>query len=199
MNNLATPYLETHLSLAEYKNLESETDTRHEYYNGKIIAMAGGTGRHSILCSNINFEIQFGLKNKGSKCRGLNSEMKLSIEQANTYLYPDAMVVCGPLQWGGIDPHAITNPILIVEVLSPSSTQRDRSQKFNLYKTLVSFREYVLIAQAEPQVEVYFKKDPYQLWQKTVYNSLEDKVKFQSLGLSIPMADLYRDVFWNLI
>ena len=192
MNNLAIAA--PALSLAEYQNLERETDIRHEYYDGKIIAMAGGTGRHSIICSNINFEIELGLKNKSSKCRCLNSEMKVSIEQANTYVYPDAMVVCGKLQWGGIDPHAITNPTLIVEVLSASSLRRDRVTKFNLYKTIFSFREYALIDQTEPQVEVYFKRSLRHLWQKTVYDNLADVVKLQSLGIEIPMPDLYRDV-----
>ena len=195
MNSLAIVLPPAALSLAEYQNLEYETDIRHEYYDGKIIAMAGGTGRHSILCSNINAELHTALKNKGSKCRSLNSEMKVSIEQANTYVYPDAMVVCGKLKWGGIDPHAITNPTLIVEVLSASSLHRDRVTKFNLYKTIPSFREYVLMDQTEPQVEVYFKQRPRPPWQKTIYNNFSDMIRLQSLGISISMTDLYQDVF----
>ena len=192
--NLAIAYPDTYLSIANYQDLERETDIRHEYYDGQVLAMAGGTGNHSILCSNINNQLFLQLDKKGSKCTNFNSEMKLSIAEANAYLYPDAMVVCGELKRGTEDPHTITNPILIVEVLSPSSRYRDQVKKFNFYKTLRSFREYVLIDQNQPRVEVYYENPETQIWSKTVGEGLESKIGLRSLKIIIALHALYQRI-----
>ena len=192
--NLAVAYPDTYLSIAKYQDLERETEIRHEYYDGKVVAMAGGTGSHSILCANISHQLFYQLKRKRSKCMTLTSEMKLSVEETSSYLYPDAMVVCGPIEWASSDPHAVSNPILIVEVLSPSSRYRDQVNKFNLYKTLPSFREYVLIDQNQPRVEVYYKNPKTQIWSKTVAEGLQSKMNLQSLNIAISLRDLYQQV-----
>lgn len=193
-SNLAIVYPKTDFTLSQYHALECKTGQRHEYYDGEVIAMAGGSFNHSVLCSNINVELGLHLRYKGSKCRTFNSEMKLGIENQNTYLYPDAMVVCGAVGRDYEDPQTITNPILIVEVLSPSSIKRDRIIKFELYKTLPSLREYILTTQSELLIEVYFRNSQKNIWQKKVFRSLENQLISSSLGLSIPIIDIYRDV-----
>ena len=192
--NLAVAYPDTYLSIAKYQDLERETDIRHEYYDGQVVAMAGGSFNHSILCANISHQLFYQLKRKRSKCMTLNSEMKLWVEEANTYLYPDAMVVCGELKRGTEDPHTITNPILIVEVLSPSSRYRDQVKKFELYKTLPSFREYVLIDQNQPRVEVYYKNPKTQIWSKTVAEGLQSKINLRGLKITISLHALYQRI-----
>ena len=179
------------LSIPDYVDLEIATDRRHEYHNGEVVAMAGGTLYHSLLCANIAGELFTALKNKNSICRAYTSEIKIAIETRDSYVYPDATVVCGQPEESSIVNGAITNPILIVEVLSPSSAGYDRNEKFELYQALSSLKEYVLIAQNKPYVEVYYRNSNLNFWCKTVFEGLKTPIYLESIDVEIKLSDLY--------
>ena len=182
------------LTVAEYITQEQESDTKYEYYNGEIFALAGGSINHGLLCGNIYSEIRSELRKKQSPCKPLTSEIKLNIKEKNSYVYPDTMVICGEMKTSENDANSVSNPILIVEVLSKSTANYDRGDKFFLYKQISSLQEYVLIEQDKAQVDVFYKKPESDLWRISRYEGLNTKVKFQSIKIEIEMSELYFDI-----
>ncbi|HEB62759.1 MAG TPA: Uma2 family endonuclease [Bacteroidetes bacterium] len=180
------------LSVKEYINQEIESGTKYEYHNGKIYALAGGTLNHGLISGNIYLEIGIQLKNKANNCLPFNSDVKLFIEATNSYVYPDAMVICGEIEESSENKNSVINPILIVEVLSKSTADYDRGDKFYLYRHLPSFREYVLVEQKKYVVDVHYKHEKSDFWRITRYKGLDEMIILQSLGIEISMEDLYR-------
>ncbi len=182
------------LTFEEYVQHEVESNTKYEYHDGEIFALAGGTLNHGKICGNVFAEMRNQLKKNKSNCFPLNSEVKLFIEISNSYVYPDSMVVCGEEEGTVEDKNAVTNPILIVEVLSKSTAAYDRGDKFYLYRKIPSFREYVLIEQDKYIVDIQYKHENSDLWSLTRYEGVGKKVKLQSLGIEISMQELYERV-----
>lgn len=188
------------LTFQEYINLERENDQKYEYHDGFVIAMAGGTISHSRICKNVVSEIDSILKKQGDKCEVFNSDTKLAFQDKKKYLYPDAMVVCGEVEESEHKNHGITNPIIIIEVLSKSTEELDREDKFSLYKQIPSLEYYVLISQDKPEIEIYRrmkleKQDTNKsLWQIENLIGIDKIVSFPTLDLEIPFTDIYRKV-----
>lgn len=182
------------ISVEEYIQLERESDTRYEYHDGDIYALAGGTLNHGKLCGNIYAELRSKLKEAGADCKAFTGEIKLCIEKKNAYVYPDSMVVCGAIETSNDDENSVTNPVLIVEVLSKSTADYDRGDKFYLYRQLPALQEYVLIEQDKPVVEIYYKKEHSDLWRITRYEGLDKTISLRSLQVEISMSDLYFDI-----
>jgi len=185
------------LTVEEYVELEQSTNTKYEYHDGEVFAMSGGSFNHSILCAQINFQVRNQLSKSDKNCFVFNSEMKLHIEKYNKYFYPDAMVVCGDFKQPDDFKDAITNPVLIVEVLSKKTEAYDRGEKFEKYQSIHSFEEYVLITQDKPKVEVFYRKQNTQNsqntnnWQLDYYEGLETTFYLQSLKINVEMKALY--------
>lgn len=182
------------ITVAEYIAQEQATGTKYEYHNGKIFALAGGSINHGLLCGNIYSELRNELKRKKSNCKPLTSEIKLNIEDQNIYVYPDTMVVCGGIEKSVKEENSVVNPILIVEVLSKSTANYDRGDKFFLYKQISTLQEYVLIEQDKAQVDVFYKKPGSDLWRISRFEGLETAIKFQSIDVEIKMSELYFEV-----
>lgn len=182
------------LTVKEYVELETTTNTKHEYHNGEVFALAGGSFNHSVLCSRIFGELRDGLLSKNKDCEAFTSEMKLKFEAYDSYAYPDAMVVCGDIKRAEQLKDAVTNPILIVEVLSEGTAAYDRGEKFDKYKSIQNFQEYVLIAQDKPVVEVYYCKPNTNTWQIERYEGLANTISLQSLSIKILMKQLYNNI-----
>ncbi len=179
------------LSVEEYVQQEIDTNIKYEYHDGKIYALAGGTLNHGLICGNVYSELRSGLKTKGSNCLPLTSEVKLYVEKTNSYVYPDSMVICGEIEQAKNEKNAVTNPELIIEVLSKSTAEYDRGDKFYLYRQIPGFREYVLIEQKKYVVDVHYKSNESDLWKITRYKGLDKMVTLQSIGLTISMENLY--------
>jgi len=145
------------MSYAEYLAREAESEVKHEYLRGGVFAMAGGTPEHAALALAVGAELIAALR--GRPCRAYSSDLRVRIEATDLSTYPDLSVVCGQLETSKIDPHAATNPCLLVEVLSDSTEAHDRGQKFAHYRRIPSLREYLLVSQVEPRLEVYTKND----------------------------------------
>ncbi len=181
----------SNITVQEYVELEIETNTKYEFHNGKIYALAGGTLNHGLISGNVYSEFRSKFKANASNCFPFNSDVKLYIKKTNSYVYPDSMVICGEIEKSEEEENAVTNPILIVEVLSKSTADYDRGDKFFLYRKIPSFKEYVLIEQKKYVVDVHYKSDNSDLWQITRYEGLDKQVKLQSLDIEVAMKDLY--------
>src|SRR6202007_916231 len=133
---------------------ESDSTTKHEFVDGEIYAMAGGSPRHNELAFRISTAIGIG---KPAGCRGFTSDQKIRVLATGRVTYPDISVVCGAVERdpGDYTGHTITNPTLLVEVLSPSTEEVDRISKLRDYRLIPTLREYVLVSQDEPRIEVY--------------------------------------------
>ncbi|MDX1905726.1 MAG: Uma2 family endonuclease [Bacteroidia bacterium] len=169
---------------------EASSPVRHEYHDGVPVAMAGGTPEHGQLAANMTYAISQALRIAQRPCIVYTSDVRIRIESVNRTYYPDASVVCGTPTRSALDPHAITNPLLVLEVLSESTAAFDMGSKFSHYRLLPSLREYVLVHQNLPLVHVYFRHENG-TWDILTAAGLEDEFPLQSLGLSLRMADVY--------
>lgn len=177
----------------EYLRREEKSVEKHEFYNGKIIKMPGGTHIHSEISMNVATAIKIALRPISIKFHVYNSDLKIRIEPTNTGVYPDALVICEEPEFWQDRRDVIVNPLLIVEVLSPSTQAYDRLGKFELYKLLPSFQEYVLVNTDTHSVETRFQEET-DLWRIKTEKDIANFVNLRSLGISISMADIYENI-----
>nr|WP_041765131.1 Uma2 family endonuclease [[Leptolyngbya] sp. PCC 7376] len=183
--------VQTYYSPEEYLELELNSEERHEYIDGEIIPMTGAMPNHNRIVGNFYATLNFALKRKPFD--SFVNDQRLWIPAKNIYTYPDIMVVKGDLvfQMGRKD--TITNPIMIVEVLSKSTESYDRGAKFQAYRSIPTFQEYVLIEQYSMQVERYYKTDNDE-WLFTAYETAEDLLVLKTVPCEILLEDLYEKV-----
>lgn len=182
----------TTYSVAEYLHLERRTGERYEFYNGKIRRMAGGTIAHNRITRNIIIKLGQLIDEKGNM-EIFASDQKIYLPKYRWYVYPDAVVVAGVPIESEEEASAIINPILIVEVLSPSTMDYDRNRKFLEYQSLPSFQEYVLVRQDAPEALLAFREEP-DLWRSSEAAGLDADIVLRSIGASLPMKDVYAKV-----
>jgi Uma2 family endonuclease len=180
-------------TIDEYLRSEYDADQRHEYYDGVIVAMAGGSPQHSLIISNVIREL--GNRLKGGKCRVYDSNLRVRVPRSRLYVYPDATVVCGPTEHDTDDVkrQTVTNPKLIVEVLSDSTEHLDHGPKFRHYLECPSLEEYVLVAQDSVHVQSYFRQGDG-TWLFSPVMEMGGTSKLRSLGIELPLADVYAGV-----
>lgn len=178
----------------EYISTEEFAERKHEFHNGKRTAMAGATRQHNLLTLNMGTAINNVLSDRDDeKTEVYSSDMNVFIPATNKSVYPDVTVAAEkPIMK---HKHVMMNPTLLVEVLSTSTAAYDKGDKFDYYKTLPSFREYVLVSQKKPIVEVFYRKTADSEWQSTRIEGLEGTVQLRSIGCTLKMKDIYRRVF----
>ena len=145
------------MTYEEYLTAEAISDVRHEFLNGEVWAMAGGTPEHSALAAAVIGELRVALR--GQPCRVFTSDLRIRVLETGLSTYPDVSVVCGRAETAPDDPDAITNPIALVEILSDSTEAYDRGAKAAHYRRIISLQAYVIVSQAEPRIEVYRRAD----------------------------------------
>lgn len=180
-------------TVAEYLEIERTTGERHTFINGRLFPMAGGTITHNRIVLNISVQLSTLLAGR-PEYEVFNNETKIYLPTLQIYHYPDALVVAGVPLLAQEEIGAITNPILIIEVLSDSTGRYDRLDKFSHYQTLPSFREYVLIYQDRPQIDSYLRQDDPALWRKSEFSGLDGTVHFQSIDVPVELSKIYRNV-----
>ena len=185
-----TQQFENRYTIEEYFALEEKAQHRNEYFQGRIYAMAGGTPKHNRISGNIYSELRTQLRK--STCQPFMSDVKVQVKANNLNTYPDVMVVCGDLEYAPNRTDTITNTIFIAEVLSKSTRDYDRTDKFTLYKALPSFQEYLLVDQTKIYIEHWHKTDI--LWSVRIYQNLADSVTLQSLNLVLPIETIYDEI-----
>ena len=178
------------LSYAEYIEFENTSEQKHEYLRGEIFAMAGGTLEHARLASRISWLLGNALA--GKPCETFSSDAKVRVDATDLTTYPDVTVICGHIERSPIDAEAATNPVVLVEVLSQSTEAYDRGEKFSHYRQLDSLREYVLVAQDEPRLEV-FRRTNSGTWELFEARS-GGSVTLASVGVEISVDDVFESV-----
>ncbi len=178
-------------SLEEYFDLEATSQLKYEYLGGAIYAMVGGSVNHNLIAGNLAAQLKLALRDSG--CVVFGSDMRVHTRDG-LYTYPDVSVVCGKIELTDDKLDTLVNPILLAEVLSKSTAKYDRSEKFEMYQTIDSLREYVLIEQKEIYTE-RFIKDERGAWQlAATYRSAADAARFSSLSIDVSLVETYRDV-----
>jgi Uma2 family endonuclease len=180
-----------HWTEAEYLAFEQTSDMKHEYVDGKIVAMTGASWNHNLICVNTSTSLNLQLTNRD--CRVTSNDMRLKVVSKLSYRYPDVMVVCGAPQFAGGRTDTITNPILIVEVLSETTALIDRNEKLDEYLQIDSLQEYVLISQDEPKIERYLRQ-PSGDWLYTQVVGLQHSIDLPSIGCKLALSDVYKKV-----
>lgn len=179
-------------TIKEYLELEEQALEKSEYYHGRIVGMSGGSVDHAIIGSNINASLNNAVQSKKLACTTFNSEIRVFIEASESFVYPDGMLICGEVDIAQEDPHAVTNPILIVEVLSKSTERYDRGDKFHKYCSLPSFQEYVLIDSKKPVVDVLYREEQSS-WRMVTTIGLDKSIYLHTLDTHVSMEAIYRN------
>ena len=175
----------------EYLEAEVNSQDRHEFINGEIVLMAGGTPNHNEVTSILNAILRVSLKGKPYSI--FASDQRLWVPQLNNYTYPDVMVVAKPIELQSGRTDTITNPLLIAEVLSKGTRAYDRDEKFAAYRSIPSFQEYLLIDQYRLRVEQYSKTDANK-WIFSEYSCAGDRLMLTSVQVEIAIVDLYENI-----
>jgi len=180
-------------TLEEYFELEEKAVYKSEFQNGKIIPMPGGTINHNRIKIKISTRLSIIVEKEGLDWEVFDSDQKIFLPAINQSVYSDTCVVSGKLETYKSGNQAILNPVLIFEVASDSTSGYDRKGKFRKYNTLPSFREYVLVDQEPPVVDVLYKMEEGD-WRMKTYIGLEAVIPLESIGVSLKMADIYKNV-----
>jgi Uma2 family endonuclease len=175
----------------EYLELEVNSQERHEYIDGEIIVMTGGTPNHNKIAGNFYAALNFALKRQPYQV--FVTDQRLWIPEKGIYTYPDVMVVDGELQLQEGRKDTITNPLIIAEVLSNSTKSYDKDDKFAAYRTIPTFQEYILIDQYKVHIEQYFKTDKKR-WTFVEYDDFNETISLNSINFEIAIADIYDKV-----
>ena len=175
------------LSEAEYLAFEETSPFRHEYVGGEAYAMSGGTLRHNRISLNAASLLLARLA--GKPCQVFMSDVKLRVARDSAYYYPDVMVTCSQQATAANESQVVSDPVLVVEVLSPTTEATDRREKLHAYRHLPSLQEYALVSQDTQQVEVYRRQGDIN-WLYITYEP-GDTVEFASVGVTLPISELY--------
>ncbi len=186
------PEPRAHLSPAEYLALDREAEERSEYLDGEMFAMAGGSREHAAIAVNLARELSLQLRHR--PCDTYGSDMRVWVEASGLYTYPDLSVVCGEPMFGPDGrKDTLCNPTLLVEVLSPSSEAYDRGKKFEHYRAIPSFREYLLVAQESPLIDRFLRQESG-IWLFDAARGLDAEVELSSIGARLALSEVYAKV-----
>jgi len=186
---------ERRYTLEEYLELDRTSEERLEFWDGEVFCMSGGSRSHDRII--IGCIVNLSARLEASECQVFSADMRIKVPSAPPYRYGDLSALCGGAEFeevSGVD--TLVNPQLIVEVLSPSTEAYDRGEKFSHYKSIPTFREYLLVSQHQPHVTHLFKDEDGK-WIHTEANDLGASLHLQSLGCELPMSEIYRDVTFN--
>jgi Uma2 family endonuclease len=177
------------MTYADYLAAEAKSETKHEWLDGEVFAMAGGTPEHAALALSVGAELRIALR--GRPCRVFSSDLRVKVQATGLATYPDASIVCGKLETDPQDPNAVVNPIVLVEVLSDSTEGYDRGEKFAHYRRIPSLREFVLVWQREPRIEVHRRNEAgrWELYEAGAGETIE----LASVGCRLSVDDVFRD------
>ena len=201
---MATPAAQTRLTPEEYiaferKFLPDADIIRHEYINGELIAMSGASRAHNLITINVSAALHSRLR--GSECETYANDMRVSTPTTTSYFYPDVVVVCEEPRFEDDVFDILLNPIILVEVLSPSTEVYDRREKFAHYRQLPSLQEYVLVAQDQVRVEHYRRQGKQDTapvtptdWIFTDFQELEEILPLTSIQCELPLQEIYERI-----
>jgi Uma2 family endonuclease len=181
-------------TLAEYLEFEEASPEKHEFHNGEILAMSGASLEHALITANLLRVMGNALLSK--PCRIFSSDLKIAVGPNATIVYPDGSVICGTPEFHPADPkrRLVTNPRVIVEVLSPTTEAYDRGAKFSLYRTLPSLEEYILVSQDKPMIETFVRQADGRFVIAATFAGLDATATLASLNVQFALAEVYAGV-----
>lgn len=179
------------ISQAEYLEQERSAPTKSEYFRGDVFLMAGGSESPSLIAGNLVTALNNALGDR--PCRVYTSDQRLK-SPTGLFTYPDASVVCGDREYLDDRRDTLLNPLVVVEVLSPSTEGYDRGKKFEHYRTIPSLREYILVAQDAPTIERFFRENATGNWTLSEHHGLDDVVHITALNCPLALKDVFRKV-----
>ncbi|HVN64015.1 MAG TPA: Uma2 family endonuclease [Candidatus Binataceae bacterium] len=178
----------TKITEEEYLALDRAAEVRSEYFNGEMFAMSGGSMRHAQLQGNIFGELYNALR--GGACRAYGSDFRVRVSPGRMYTYPDVTVVCGKPLLADERQDVLLNPVVIFEVLSPSTEQYDRGLKLQYYRRIESLSDYILVDQNQIHIEQYTRGDAG-VWTLRDYQNLEEELRIPSIGVALALGRIY--------
>jgi Uma2 family endonuclease len=182
-------------SLEEYFALEDASDARFEYWDGDILCMSGGSRAHGTIGSNVHYLLAVGVR--GGRCRAFTGDIAVYTPTLPPYRYPDASAACGELEFKHIKGHdALVNPVVVVEVMSPSTVALDEGPKFVAYQAIPTLRDYLLVSQDEPRVTRHRRLEGGD-WEHRDVTDLDASVELESVGCALKLRDIYDGVTFN--
>ncbi len=179
------------LTVAQYLAIERQNDFKSEFYRGEMFAMAGASREHNRIKSNLDGELYARLK--GGPCQSFSGDLRVAVDRTGLYTYPDIVIVCGEPEYSPEDRDTLTNPQVIIEILSPSTEGYDRGAKFRNYQQLRSLREYVLVSQDQVAVD-HFVRQPDGTWVLTFLIGPDSEFALATVDARIPLRDIYANV-----
>lgn len=182
---------EQFLSLQDYFALEETGEVKHEFFRGAIYAMTGASARHNLIVANVIGDLHAQLH--GKPCRVYPGDLRVKIEATGLYTYPDAQVICENPRYADARRDTVTDPSVIIEVLSPSTEDYDRGKKFQHYRTIETLREYLVIAQDTPRVEHYIRQDAQQ-WLLVEITRREQIIPLEAIDCTLTLTAIYEEV-----
>ena len=181
------------VTIEEYLEWEDASDTKHEYYQGEIFAMAGASVEHNIICGNTYGELYSKLK--GKKCRPYIGDLRIAVKANSLYTYPDISVICGEIEKTDDKFDTATNPTVIIEVLSESTKDYDRGSKFKLYRDIPQLKDYILIDAIGNVMVEHFSKNDNEIWELREYDNISKQFSIPSIDVALQLSDIYEGVY----
>jgi Uma2 family endonuclease len=178
----------------EYLRHEKEATEKHEFFRGEIFAMAGAEARHNIIFKNLFRDIAVALK--GHKCQPYGSDFRIHIPENSLFTYPDISIICGDIMFSDKDKDTAVLPTVILEILSPSTKNYDRGDKFKLYRDSPTLKEYIMIDSESIGVEA-FRINDQNHWELEEYKRIEEKLPIKAVQLFISLTDIYEGTKLN--
>ena len=186
-----SPASKARMTEDEYLALERASDRKSEFLDGKMSALAGASPTHSLITSNVGATLRQHLRER--PFRVFSPDLRLRVSPSGLFCYPDVVVVCGELQFWGAEKDTVTNPLLVVEVLSPSTEGWDRGGKFARYRMLESLREVVFVSQDRVLVEQFTRQEDGR-WILTEATRLDEVLEVASIACDLPVSEVYEKV-----
>ena len=180
-----------HWTPAEYLAFERNQPEKHEFDNGLIVQQAGSSRNHAVISANLVSSLHAQLRSR--PCTVYGSDMRVVIPQARRYVYPDISVACEDVSFEDAQEDTLTNPVVIIEILSPSTERYDRGKKFQAYQTLDSFQEYLLVAQDTVMIEHFVRRSDA-LWTFEVVTEPTATITLTSIQCTLHLEDVYAKV-----
>ncbi|MEO0059341.1 MAG: hypothetical protein RLZZ312_988 [Bacteroidota bacterium] len=180
-----------YISAEEYLYYERKAETKHEYFQGEIFAMSGASFVHNRIFSNTLADVV--TKLKGKKCNAFGSDLRIHIPKNTLYTYPDITVICGKIENTDDSFDTAKNPTVIFEILSKSTRNYDKGQKFTLYRDIETLKEYILIDSEKLSIEK-FSKNNDNSWTLTEFQALSDIFHIKAIAIDLALIDIYDGV-----
>jgi len=187
----AVAYNKEKISIEAYLEMENASIEKHEYYKGEVFAMSGAKVSHNTISGNLF--VTLSNKLKGKKCKPYNSDQRIHIQSNTLFTYPDISIICGEILTLNNDQYNVLNPSAIIEVLSKSTKNYDRGEKFKLYREIPALQEYILADSESIHIEV-FRLNKNKHWELEEYNSLEDIIHIKVIDEKILISEIYEGV-----